>query len=724
MSLVHSPLQRFSLFSFVSYTLIFLGILTLSIAEESVIYVLLSFILLPLSLVWVEHKKQFALSKWSANLLGITAIGYALFELFFLSGSFLVSLTHFLILIQLIKLFQSKTSTDYWHLYLISLIQILVASVISTELIFGVLFVCYMIVGTWALILLHWNQEVERKQGRSDKVSHLSLENGTWFTKSFLIHTAILTLCMCLFTSLFFLFIPRLGAGFFQREIKRGMAISGFSETVDLNDIGAILENPQVVMWVEVLDPLPQGSAVPFLWRGLAFDQYRDGRWYAVDLPKRWFAADQEGRILLSSTIPSAAHESQRLIQRFTLQHLDTQVIFGAYHPQSIDEGLSWVRKDEADAVFAPYPHTGGIKYQITSLLPVNPTRTPDFSLHPPRKRKENVERYLQLPPLDDRIPQLARQVTAGVSTPYEKAKRLEVYLKTRYRYSLTLTPPPAREDPVAYFLFQSRAGHCEYFATALAILLRTLGIPSRYVNGFAQGEWNEYGSYFLVRQSDAHSWVEAYFPDYGWLPFDATPSRPSSPPSEWSATLQIVPKYFDSLRMKWYAYIIGYNYRHQRQLVGEIGENVFEIGTLFGESFTNWKALFLLDPQPAKLLGKILSVFLLVGGLLWGIRFAFWKITGVQGWRKGEPRYREPVIAYYQALLRVLARHGYTKQPWTTPQEFAESLTKDQPILAPLLQNFTRIYYHARFGGEPLPRELLSHLHTLLQAIKRGFQR
>ena len=134
---------------------------------------------------------------------------------------------------------------------------------------------------------------------------------------------------------------------------------------------------------------------------------------------------------------------------------------------------------------------------------------------------------YLQLPRLDPRVAPLAEQITASEGNNYDKAVALERYLRTHFGYTLQLGRS-AQRDPLAYFLFERKQGHCEYFASAMAVMLRTLRIPSRVVNGFRTGEFNDVTSQYLVRASNAHSWVEAYFPGYGWISFDPTPAAPA----------------------------------------------------------------------------------------------------------------------------------------------------------------------------------------------------
>ena len=142
-------------------------------------------------------------------------------------------------------------------------------------------------------------------------------------------------------------------------------------------------------------------------------------------------------------------------------------------------------------------------------------------------------------PQLDRRIPQLAEQITASADNNYDKAPALEIYLRTHFGYTLQL-PRTVPHDPLANFLFERKQGHCEYFASSMAVMLRTLGIPSRVVNGFRTGEFNDLTSQYVVRASNAHSWVEAYFPELGWVAFDPTPGASIPARTGWSRVIVV----------------------------------------------------------------------------------------------------------------------------------------------------------------------------------------
>ena len=178
------------------------------------------------------------------------------------------------------------------------------------------------------------------------------------------------------------------------------------------------------------------------------------------------------------------------------------------------------------------------------------------------------ADRYLQLPNVNPEVRQLATRISAPAPTSFDKASAIEHYLLTNYSYSLQ-QPALLRErqpgrnswsDPLSFFLFERKQGHCEYFASAMAVMLRTIGIPSRVVNGFRGGEFNSLTGSYIVRARDAHSWVEAYFPGQGWIGFDPTPPDPKPSASSWDRAQM----YLDAMREFWREWIINYDFGHQ----------------------------------------------------------------------------------------------------------------------------------------------------------------
>ena len=194
--------------------------------------------------------------------------------------------------------------------------------------------------------------------------------------------------------------------------------------------------------------------------------------------------------------------------------------------------------------------------------------------------------RYLQLPEdLDPRIAKLAAEITAKGTSTLEKAALVEAYLKRNYKYTLNLvwTPGP---QPVSTFLFDAKSGHCEYFASSMVILLRAAGIPTRLINGFLMGEYNPVGQDYIVRESDAHSWVEVYVADRGWVEFDPTPPDPGH--HEVDLAMQIS-HYFDAMELFWNSYVIVYDSGAQLQLFRSAQDGVQSSQALLRHKSEQW---------------------------------------------------------------------------------------------------------------------------------------
>ncbi len=277
----------------------------------------------------------------------------------------------------------------------------------------------------------------------------------------------------------------------------------------------------------------------------------------------------------------------------------------------------------------------------------------------------------------------------------------IENYLRTRFTYTLDLTGN-VDKDPLATFLFKTRAGHCEYFASAMTIMLRAIGIPSREVNGFLPGEYNDLGGDYIVRASDAHSWVEAYFPGTGWVTFDPTPASNEQP-----GFFSRLGLYIDWMELNWNEWVINYDFAHQVQMAQnmqrntrnwtEAARNWFTLQQVRGkQKLKSWLArsgdiTFALPVALAILL--VLLRYNVIGIALRKLRFNLQLRRPSRG--SANPQLASRL---YSELLRVLAKRGFARKESQTALEFAGALS--EPRLAPAVREFTQIYAQARFGG------------------------
>jgi hypothetical protein len=378
----------------------------------------------------------------------------------------------------------------------------------------------------------------------------------------------------------------------------------------------------------------------------------------------------------------------------------------------------NYIFRDSTDTLTNPFHNYTALRYAgISSLPPLDAAKlraaSTDYS-------RDIAETYLQLPPLDPRIPELARQITKNARTPYDKALTMESYLRSRFAYTLNLTGKPGA-DPLAHFLFETRAGHCEYFATAMIIMLRTLGIPSREVNGFLPGEYNELGGDYIVRASDAHSWVEVYFPGMDWQTFDPTPAAPENE----GGFLTRLGKYADWMEITWSEWVIGYDFAHQMVMAQTMQRSSRDLS----ESLRVWYARQQIRGRrwmKSRHAGLGLLIPFAVLAFLILLRFDALSamVRRLQLWwqlRSPKAARSNPQLAsrLYAELLRVLARRGLRREETQTPFEFAAAV--DSPHLAPPVREFTQIYAHARYGGAPCDTTRLRQLLEQIRGALRG---
>jgi len=359
-------------------------------------------------------------------------------------------------------------------------------------------------------------------------------------------------------------------------------------------------------------------------------------------------------------------------------------------------------------------PTPQGFHYEAYSFLEEPPETSP-VRYPTPVLPLALRERYLQLPPLDPRVPALAHDLGSRVSTDLERARALEHYLRTEFGYTLEL---PSREvaDPLAYFLFTRKKGHCEYFASAMTVFLRTLGIPARLATGFQSGIYNPITELWLVRASDAHTWVEAWIPGHGWATFDPTPPDTNSPAL---AFLTRASLYLDAAETFWQEWVVGYDSGQQGSLLGgarNVSLRWVDSLSVFGSDWDLRAARWF------KRYGVRVAGALVVCLWMWlagprlvrrlRIRRRFQRV------RRGQASVADATLLY-QRMLHVVRRHGYHKPVWFTPAEFAGSLPPGG--LGSAVMEFTEAYNAVRFGGRT---EAATRLSILLDQLERQGRR
>lgn len=299
---------------------------------------------------------------------------------------------------------------------------------------------------------------------------------------------------------------------------------SGSNSTVDLRYRGRL--GKDVVMYVR--------TGAPAYWRGLVFDSYRNGTWYASHGEMTQYPAYVDSRHLPQPEGP----EQGSFVQTFRVVRPLPGVIYAADPVSSIYFPAATIRRDFYGAWRAPEPLRPGQTYSVVSYLP-------DLRAAGLRASAGADDPGLAVDTdsgsLSARAVALAREVVGPEPTRYDQVIALTSYLQTHYRYSLELGHAPANQDPIDWFLFDARIGYCEQFATAETLMLRSQGIPARLATGYSTGDYDPVLDQATVRERDAHAWVEVYFPGHGWVPVDPSPGFPTLAagkfPDRWAAS-------------------------------------------------------------------------------------------------------------------------------------------------------------------------------------------
>lgn len=635
-------------------------------------------------------------SERTATLIGL---GYAAFfavDYFLLSRDFLSATVHLVFFLAVIKVLTAHTHRDHLFVGAIAFLELLAAAILSINLNFFLFLALYL---AFAIATLS-SSEIRRAVERSAATARSGL-------KGFHVRLALLTVwaamgILALTAGMFFV-LPRTADAAFSRLISHRIFIPGLSDQVTLGEIGAIKTSSRPVMHVSIY---VNQSAAPLKWRGGVMTEFDGKGWFdPEDPPKR--LAVENGQAVLPA--PGARPGARRLSYGVELEELDSPALFFAGAPERVVGVPDGVLKETRTGCFrllhTPPP---GFRYEAYSLLEEPPETA--FAPNPaPILDLASRAQDLQLPRLDPRIPLLARSMSEGATTDLARARAIEDHLRSDYGYTLQL-PNHTVADPLAYFLFTRKKGHCEYFASAMAVMLRSLGIPARMATGFQSGVYNPLSDLWLVRVSDAHSWVEAWIPGYGWTTFDPTPADPSQ---HGPTLLSKMGLYFDAAETFWQKWVVGYDPSRQ----GTLADRVLSTRWLDGLSVTasNWdvrgKAWLKLYGPPAGLVVVAGLWFWLVAPRL--VRLVRLR-RRVQRLRRGEAEGADATLLY-ERMLRVLKRHGFQKPVWFTPVEFARSLGIT-PLAAAVVE-FTSAYNALRFGGRT---EVAPRLSALLDQLER----
>jgi len=642
-----------------------------------------------------QHRTQPARwqeQRWILNLgLGACIAAAALAPAW--AGTPLVRLAHFAVLAQGLQLLDARPRRTEFLLVALAIFQVTLAANLTDSVFFPPLLIAFTVAAVWTLVV--HTLRAEAVEAGDPAAAGDALSRGLQRT------TLLASLCCVLLSLALFPLLPRVRSGaIFERGFGPQVATSGFSERVELGDIGRIRLDPSLVMRVSTMEG-PLAAPDERYWRGLAFDQFDGQRWSVTPSLRTPVAGDPE----IGVDLGGPRRRGRRAVQQVAREEIPSAVLFTAGLPSAFRGGVGRLERDANRSLHAPQSAGKRVLYQVVGEL----AEPSDRSLAEEKASAPDQDpRYLQLPDLDSRVAALALEISAGQPNDAARARALESWLRQRGRY--TDTPPDfgATRSPVEAFLLERTEGHCEYFASAMVLLLRSAGLPARLVNGFAGGHLNQLGGFVEVAQSDAHSWVEVPYERSGWVRYDPTPPDLRLAGAEALREGAGWGELASALELWWFRNVVDFDRGHQARAIQSAWL-----------TWQRWRKAQATDPLAQE---EDPFALLLPAAPLWGLAAVLlFGAAAAADLRRRRRRERARVHAGYAHALRLLARRGHRRSEAQTARDFARALAEQlPPTAASAFGAITETYLAERFGNAS-PTPAGPELRLLRDSLRRS---
>ena len=664
------------------------------------------------------------------------SVAYSVREMLEPQTVHILDLAHFIILLGCCKFFELRTHRDMGLVLLICFLLLIISAFVSASPLFGIVVLVDVTAGLSWIMRFQADRELagiaERRRARLSFTGPQpqNPEPGEMRT----VQPALsFGLIMAVIAGAVFICVPRgWGKGFLGRLPQAiPIGVTSFTDEIQLRD-ATILEDQSLVMRAKFTDG---GQVIggedfqPYL-RGVTFDRYRNGRWRRTrQVVLSDCNTNRDGVMRSLPNAPSPIADVKTIDQEIWLEATPPGVLFSLYPPLMISsKEIRRVQQAQSDLTLdSDEQMRGGYSYHVASAARGSTfTRYPDAP--PPRR---NWPTYSTIHPA---IRQFTREVFAP-NNEYDDprqhpilAQRVCTFLRSGdFQYSLKRQSSYYEGDRVVDFLFHNSLGHCEYFASTMALMCQSMNIPCRVVSGFCGGEFNSVGGFYQFRAKDAHAWVEVWIAGRGWVTYDPSPAVVVTHLAAQSGLWDKSRRFADFFRFRWSTTVVSFDAASRQELF---------------ENLDSWLRLLVELRPHANSLGEI------VGGFLWGPealgvwqRMVYWIFMVLMAilifltirvlWilsliarefflsKAGAGRLtRRPEARFYDRLLLLLANKGYVKPTHQTPREFAAELAATHRDLAGL-PRLTEWFYQAQYAGRAPSREESAAIKNLLVRLR-----
>jgi transglutaminase-like putative cysteine protease len=744
-----------ALFSRLIYAQVILGIVGFALAEHNSAMVLATGGLALLSWFIVERPRGRPLPHWLITTGVLIATGWTIW-LQVQGEPLILSLGDYILYLQLFKLYDRKLNRDHAQLMVLSLMQMVCAAIIGAEVIFALILVIYLVLAIISAMTFQLKLGFEEVVHAATANAPVGVEpirprpvSSDDARRSFRRVIFGSGIGIFIVSVILFITMPR---GHIAQALgtwnppQPKNATTGFNTQVQLGSGMQISASRTSVFNVRITqDGVDIGAPDRiFHLRGLALDRYNQGerRWtrggHATTLDREYKLDDLHSA---SMVVPDPGKPLIR--QDYTLRSGTEGVLFSLFPATSVAvPAARSVYFNGADQVLRlGQRELVGLEYTVYSapeaaMDPQHALDSPWVNAPPPSpEERYSWATYGKRAVLNDpRVRHLTEQVmqAAGIrrdlnqaSDPNDQkiAAAVETFLRTKFSYSMTLPPVEGDSDPLLAFLFDHHTGHCEYFASAMTAMLRSVGIRSRVISGFVAGEYNSVGGYYVVREMNAHAWVELWNDEQGWRSYDPSPPGAIEVLHQSSGgVLAALRDFYEVVEFHWINSVITYSDSQRREIVTSVRDTLSDAGRTFGEAVrhTGW---VIRDAYNELGQWARAMVAIVIGGALTAATIMSHR------WRKRRVRFKRsvadraarrtvPVVPFYVQTLAHLERLGIRKPDWQTPAAFAAEVAQRDPRLDPVV-TITQLFYEVRFGSRPLDEYRRNHAEKALKTLQ-----
>ncbi len=755
-------------FSRIAFYQILLGILTFCYAEANPGMLLIAGSLVVLSRYITDSPWGRPLPRWLVNITALAAFGWMFATFALTQTNMIVTMGHSTMWLQASILFGRKTNREYGQLLILSLLQMIGASVLSVSILYGVLLGLYCVVAMMTLLIFQLkssrdrvyeaNRRAATDKKRATRPKPVVGKGYRWQLRSAATMIAFVSASTAVAV---FILIPR----------SKDLTLSGLNE--------GVLRPRQVGFSPQVrLDgpPIAQGSNEPvmnvriemfgepvgtrsWLMRGASLDIYDQ-------TTRTWKrgqdAIESDRRITIRNRgieLAQIPATSQTMHARVTLRQIGHRNLFTllpitqfqSNHIASVIFSQEDLQLSSGGSVMGavvydlrwPNPPVKNLDQKYLRLGQPNhvgtaimqPTTTPTFN-----RRRYARGWSIQTDRVRDYALSILKEhgLDRDPDAPYTKddgriAQVLANHLKNTYSYRLSGPRLSQNQEPIIEFMFVHRTGHCELFASALTAMTRSLGMQARVITGFRAGEFNQIGGYYVVRQNDAHAWTEINLgPERGWRSYDATPAqeidREDRNNRTWLTTLR---EAYEYVEFGWIRSVVAYDVGTRHNLLANLNQKIRSLTTgpdsILGQAVAFVKTLptaWRLDKaNTTKAVGSAGLAAILAATLLRVVyirrrRLVKLKLTSLPPEQQRELARQ---LAFYIDMNALLAEHGYVRPAWQNPKDYALHLTHNHPQHMAPVAALTDIFYQIRFGQQPLDQDHRQRVQTHLKQLQQS---